>query len=233
MRAKQQQPAAFFSQLFQLVQEAALAVELLGLEVARHWVQERLAGLQAGGPATSHARRRLLDAQTKDEFLRDLLSVATDLACQQLSMNGPARRWPRPIVASTLDRVRLTIVPADSILYAFVSHAAAAGMIEAPWRHHELQPRRVHLRTVKDLLVTHHRSLAQLQDWLDPQVFMAIHQSLRVNVHRISGLDVEGSLKRLVVTPASRVDEWLTISRRHFAELRKRLGLPRRFTAGD
>jgi len=122
----------------------------------------------------------------------------------------------------------------EAILYAFLGQAASTGVIDAPWRQEEsLDRRRVYLRTVKELLVTHYRSLAELQERLDTQMFMSIHQSLVVNVHRISSLDTEGSLKSVVVTPASRIEEWLTISRRHLPELRDRLGLPRRFKAGE
>lgn len=238
MRPRQAKGITFLSGLFKMVQEATVAVEFLGLEAARQLALETLAELQLDLRGVDRIRRKLAQAESKDGFLQNLLLVAAELAWQHFSARamgeyGGSPSWS-PLVASKLDRSRLIVVPVESILYAFVGQAASTSVIDAPWRQQEsLHPRRVYLRTIKELLVTHYRSLAELQERLDPLMFMSIHQSLVVNVHRISSLDTEGSLKRVVVTPVGRIEEWLTISRRHFPELRDRLGLPRRFNAGE
>jgi hypothetical protein len=48
------------------------------------------------------------------------------------------------------------------------------------------------------------------------------------NFRRLSENDEAGRQKRVLVRPSATAEEWLTVSRRHVAQLRARLGLPRR-----
>jgi hypothetical protein len=127
------------------------------------------------------------------------------------------------------DERDLIISVKEEVLYFFTRGAVAQQLIRAPWAQslHCFHAEQAYLRTAKDILLSHYRFLTMLSDRLDPTLFCFIHESLVVNISKISDVDLRGRVKQVGVTPANGSPrEWLSVSRRHFKTLRLRLGRP-------
>lgn len=139
------------------------------------------------------------------------------------------RQFSRLAVASIDgDEPRDVLVGLDEILYFFTGAALTQGLIHisgtlAP----NLRADRLYARTAKDIFLTHARTLAALQQRLDPRSFVTLQQSLLANIHKISDLDLRGKLKRVgFAVGGGTAKEWLTVSRRNLNVVRSCFGLP-------
>ena len=140
-------------------------------------------------------------------------------------------------VAGGIYSERYVLIPATTILYAFTGSATALDLITARWTNaQDLQSAHVYIRMSTGVFFVHHRSLATLlKEHLGAAQFLFLHQSLFVNIKKITDLDMKGSRKKVGVsiedhrgTPQNAPEtEWLVVSRRHVPGLRQFLGLPR------
>lgn len=127
------------------------------------------------------------------------------------------------------DNERFTLISVDEILYIFSGAALSRRLLDTTWsRQLFLRRDRIYVRTAKGLFVTQLRSLTEISRRLDPARFLAIHQSIVVNLQKLSEIDLRGRVQQVGVTTASGVIESLRVSRRSLRELRERLGLPAR-----
>jgi hypothetical protein len=130
---------------------------------------------------------------------------------------------------------RHLLIPVDEILYAFSGAATREidPVIHAPWigTPKVRRPDRVWVRTRKGVFVTHCHSLATLHEALDPAQFRAIHQSVIVNLPRMSDVDLAGRRKYVGIRLSDGSTAWtelLVISRRFLRTFRAAVGISRR-----
>jgi hypothetical protein len=176
---------------------------------------------------------RQVSAQRSKEGLMDSLrSFAAFLQSQPVeSPLGPVTARLRRLAVRRADEIEEghPLISVDEALYLFFGNAPLRGLVRAAWsRAATLRPDAVYLRTVKDLFVTHYRSLATVQKRLDARQFLPIHQSIIVNILKIAEIDDAGKSKHVAVIVAEGPREWLTVSRRSLPTLRQELGIPLR-----
>jgi hypothetical protein len=127
------------------------------------------------------------------------------------------------------DEAHDVLIALDEILYFFTGAALSQRVIHASWTAPTppLRPDRLYARTGKGIFLTYVRTLTELQQRLDPSGFLTIHQSLIVNIQKITDLELRDKLKQVGFAPGGKAPkEWLTVSRRNLAALRARFGLP-------
>jgi hypothetical protein len=121
---------------------------------------------------------------------------------------------------------RYSLISVGEILYLFVGYASSRGLVAGAWnRARTLRRDRVYLRTSQDLFRTHYRSITAASGRLDPAQFIRIHQSILVNLNRVTEIDLTGKVKLLGVGVSNGTSEWLVVSRRSLPALRLELGL--------
>jgi hypothetical protein len=119
------------------------------------------------------------------------------------------------------DEAHDVLIALDEILYFFTGAALSQRVIHASWTAPTppLRPDRLYARTGKGIFLTYVRTLTELQ--------LTIHQSLIVNIQKITDLELRDKLKQVGFAPGGKAPkEWLTVSRRNLAALRARFGLP-------
>lgn len=127
------------------------------------------------------------------------------------------------------DEPREMLIALDDILYFFTGAALVQQVIHASWTAptRPLRSDRLYARTGKGIFLTFARTLAELQQRLDPNYFIVIHQSLIAHIHKIVDLDLRHKLKRVgFPIGTGTAKEWLTVSRRNLTALRACFGLP-------
>ena len=157
------------------------------------------------------------------------MQVKTVRCCDRTSSSPLLQRFSRLAVMKVDgDEPREMLIALDDILYFFTGAALAQGLIytsRTPVQ--DLRADRLYARTAKSIFQTHARTLAELQQRLDPHSFITIHQSLIANIHKVSDLELRDKLKRVGFTPGGGIaKEWLTISRRNLNVVRSCFGLP-------
>lgn len=124
-------------------------------------------------------------------------------------------------------RERLTIIPTEEILFCFTAGAFSRRriVISASWGQAGVfRPGLVYVRTDKGLFATRFRTLARLASRLDHNNFHTIHQSVLVNLLKITDLDIGSRLKPVTVRVNGSTEQ-ITVGRRYLKPLRPKLGL--------
>src|SRR5688572_10696869 len=117
----------------------------------------------------------------------------TEIACRlgREASSLPLRRLAARTADGDEDRVRVLNV--RDIAYIFKGHAATTHLVQASWPSTQrIHPERVYVRTREGVFVTAFRSLAEIRKRL-PQTFIALHQSVLVNVDWIDAMDTSGA----------------------------------------
>lgn len=219
-------PTEWHSEIRRFV-EATAQVDL---EVARGLALESLAKLKLNPFLERLVQERLL-SELSPENLRDtLLALGGFLASPSQRHSGgyllrvAGKRVGKP-------STRHEFLGVNEIAYIFVGSAANRGLILAPWvPSKSLEERSIYFQTTGGVLYeASFRSLTELADALDPRNFVRIHRSILINSLKIRDMDAPGqSHVRLAGMVVADRSESLHISRRYFAGLRARLGLPHR-----
>ena len=126
-----------------------------------------------------------------------------------------------------VNRERLTLISTDEILFCFTAGAFSNRrmVISASWGQTKVfRAGTVYLRTDKGLFATRFRTLARLARRLDHNNFGAIHQSILVNLPKITDIYFAARLKQVAIGVNGSREE-LTVSRRYLKFLRRKLGL--------
>jgi hypothetical protein len=126
---------------------------------------------------------------------------------------------------------RVVVIRVADILYAFRGSAISQHLIDVGWRRqHDFDDDRIYLRTKRGVFLTHFRSLKQLSESLDPQIFTPVHQNILINLNAnaVWAVELHARVKTVDIAPGDGSVESLRISRRHLPSLRKRLGMPLR-----
>ena len=126
-----------------------------------------------------------------------------------------------------LCRERLFVIPIADILYFFTCGALSKSrmVINSPWTQAcVLRPGIVYARTAKGLFATRFRTLKKLASRLDHNNFHTIHQSVLVNLLKITDLDIGSRLKPVTVRVNGSTEQ-ITVGRRYLKPLRPKLGL--------
>lgn len=153
---------------------------------------------------------------------------------------GAAARPPEPPL------LRLAVVDVDEdgsdrdamidvahILYCCLGSAVLGKYVDAAWIGNEaVKSNRVYVRTPQRVYRTHFRTIAALLERL-PNSFVQVNHGVAVNTARVEWPELgRQSRHRIGMRVAARVGErgadWVEVSRRHVAMLRRLFGLPPR-----
>jgi hypothetical protein len=130
---------------------------------------------------------------------------------------------------------QLILLPPADISYIFLGSAIPTELRELcrekGW---EIDPKRVYVRTPRGVYSTLYRRLSEFGRALVEggcRVFAAIGRKRMVNVQKITVLSTGSKVPSLLFTASDGRTEMLTVSRRSWQVLRRRLNLPRRRVA--
>ena len=117
------------------------------------------------------------------------------------------------------------LIDVRDVRYCFVGGAIKARLIEAPWTEHFVFKPVVYFRTDRIVLRSRIRSLDEVEARLPATKFLRAHQSILINLAKITDCDLRGRKKRLAFGARDRDIEWVTLSNEGYRLVRSHMGL--------